>query len=231
MRVRPGVRHDGTPTGFTVSVNPHSGAGPSVYWQGRRELRADLRASAWLLLGLAAAGLPAGVLWWLLAPRADFRITADGPVALGEPVEELLIADDAVFALVLAGLGLICGAAAWWLRRRRGVATLLALVLGGGLASVVAWQVGELLGAGPSEAELAEVGGVVTTSLTLGSLPALALAPFTAVLAYLVGVLHIADDGLGRVAEQHPAVSDPPGPDPQPWPVEGSRPMAVRPEG
>jgi hypothetical protein len=66
---------------------------------------------------------------------------------------------------------------------------------------VVAWQVGELLGRGPSEAELADVGRVVTTSLTLGSLPGLAIAPFTAVLAYLVGVLHVADDGLGREPE------------------------------
>ena len=225
------MRHDGRTTGFTVSVTQHPGAGPSPYWQGRRELRADLRSSAWLLVALAAAGLPAGVLWWLLAPRADFRITPDGPIVLGDPVDELLIADDAVFALVMAGVGLVCGGAAWWLRRRRGVATVLALGLGGGLASVVAWQLGELLGAGPSEAELARVGGVVTTSLTLGSLPALAIASFTAVLAYLVGVLHAADDGIGRDAGQPRATSDLPGPEPRPWPVEGNRTLAVRPEG
>ena len=38
----------------------------------------------------------------------------------------------------------------------------------------------------------------MTTSLTLGSLPALAVGPFTAVLAYVVAVLYVADDGLGR---------------------------------
>jgi hypothetical protein len=167
-------------------------------WQGRREFRADLRTAMWLVVGLAIAGLPAGLLWWLLAPRADYRITADGPVVIGNPTEELFVADDAVFALVLAGIGLLCGAAVWWLRRHRGVTILLALTVGTALMAVGAWQLGELLGAGPTAAELAHVGGVVTTSLTMSSLPALAMGPFTAVLAYLVGVLYVADDGLNR---------------------------------
>jgi hypothetical protein len=191
-------------TGEVSSLLPVAPVHPSragVQWRGWPEIRADLRTSAVLVLGLALVGLPAGVLWWLLAPRADYRITADGPVVLGRPSEELLVADDAVFVLVLAGVGLLCGAAAWWLRRRRGVATVLALAVGGALASVVAWQVGEVLGTGPSEAELGQVDAVVTTSLTLGSLPGLAMAPFAAILAYLVGVLYVADDGLEREGE------------------------------
>jgi hypothetical protein len=157
-------------------------------------------------------GLPAGVLWWLLAPRADFRITADRPVVIGQPSVELVVADDAVLVLVLAGIGLLCGAAAWWLRRRRGVATVLALAVGCTLTGVVAWQVGELLGTAPSASEVAEVGNVVTTSLSFGSLPGLAVAPFAAVLAYLVGVLYVAEDSLNRVG----AVESPPVVDPSP---------------
>jgi LPXTG-motif cell wall-anchored protein len=173
-------------------------------WQGRREFRADLRAAMAVVVGLALAGLPVGLLWWLLAPRADYRITADGPVALGNPTEELFVADDSVFVLVLAGFGLLAGVAVWWLRRRRGVTILLALAVGMVLTGVVAWQLGELLGAGPSQADLADVGRTVTTSLTMGSLPALALGPFTAVAVYLVGVLYVADDGLDRTPD--PAV-------------------------
>jgi hypothetical protein len=161
-------------------------------------VRADLRSSAGIVLALAVAGLPAGLLWWWLAPRADFRVTDTAPVPIGNLPGELLIADDAVFALLLAGVGLLAGAAAWFLRHRRGVATVLALAVGGCLMSVVAWQLGEFLGAGPSEAELAAVGARVTTSLTLRSLPALALAPFTALLAYVVAVLHAPRDDLGR---------------------------------
>jgi hypothetical protein len=182
-----------------------------AHWPGWPEVRADLRSSAWLVVVLAVIGLPTGVLWWLLAPRADYRITADGPVVLGQPSEELLVADDAVLVLVLAGVGLVCGGTAWWLRRRRGVATVLALAVGGTLTALGAWQVGELLGAGPSEAELAEVGTVVTTSLTFSSLPGLAMGPFAAVLAYLVGVLYVAEDSLNRSggAAPQPMVGEP----------------------
>ena len=176
--------------------DPRPAAG--AYWRGWPEVRADLRSSVHLALALAAAGVPAGLAWAALAPRAEFRITDAGPEPVGSPPIELLIADDAVFVLLLAVLGAVAGAAAWRLRRRRGVATPLALAGGGSLAGAVAWQVGELLGPGPTEAQLADVGAVVTTSLTLGSPAALAVAPFTAVLAYVVAVLTTDDDGLGR---------------------------------
>jgi LPXTG-motif cell wall-anchored protein len=178
---------------------------PSAYWRGWPEVRADLRSAAGIVAALALTGVPAGLLWWALAPRADFRVTEDGPVPIGDVSPELLVADDAVFALVLAGAGLLAGVAAWFLRRRRGVATVLALALGACLTAVVAWQVGELLGAGPSETELADVGARLTTSLTLSSPAAMALAPFTALLAYVVAVLCTPDDGLGRTEPGTPA--------------------------
>jgi hypothetical protein len=149
-------------------------------------------------VGLAVLGIALGVLWWALAPRADYRITSGGPVAIGNPSEELLIADDGVFVLIVAGLGLIAGIATWLVRRRRGVAWLLGVALGTLASSAVAWQVGELLGPGPSRAALGHVGGRVTTSLTLGMWPALAVGPFVAVLVWLVGALYARTDGLGR---------------------------------
>ena len=171
---------------------------PAAYWRGWREIRADLRSSAGLVLALAAAGVLAGVVWWWLAPRADFRVTDTGPVAIGNPSEELFAADDSVFALVLAGFGLVAGLVAWFLRRRRGVAILFVLAIGCSAMAVVAWQVGELLGAGPTEAELADVGAVVTTSLRLASYAALAVAPFAALFAYLAGTVYVSYDDLGR---------------------------------
>ena len=182
-----------------------------AYWRGWPEIRADLRSSARIVLVLALAGLLAGLLWWWLAPRADFRVTDAGPVVIGKPAEELLVADDAVFALIVGAFGLVAGAAAWFLRRRRGVATVIALAVGASLMAVVAWQLGELLGAGPTEAQLADVGNVVTTRLSLGSLPALALAPFAALLAYLVPVLTVHRDDLGRTPDPTRAVTPSPG--------------------
>ena len=172
-----------------------------AYWRGWPEVRADLRSSAGIVLVLAAAGLLAGVLWWWLAPRADFRITDGAPVAIGNPTEEYFVADDSVLALILIAMGLLAGGAAWFLRRRRGVATVLALAVGASLLAVVAWQLGEALGAGPTKEQLADVGAVVTTRLALGSPPALAFAPFAALLAYLVPAITVRHDDLGRTPE------------------------------
>ncbi len=180
----------------------------SPYWRGRAEARLDLRSSLRLVLVLALTGVPAGLLWWLLAPRADFRITADGPQVVGSPSAELLVADDGVFVLVLAGLGLLAGVAAWRMRGNRGVTTLVALAVGTTAAGAVAWLVGELFGGGPSEKELADIGSVVTTGLQLGATAALAVAPFVAVLVYLIGVIIDADDGLGRTVGPASAVPD-----------------------
>jgi hypothetical protein len=200
-----------------VSRPPITVRPAAAYWRGWPEVRADLRSSIGIVLALALTGVPAGVLWWWLAPRADFRVTDAGPVAIGDLPEELLVADDTVFALILAGVGLLAGAAAWRLRHRRGVATVVALAVGACLTAVVAWQIGEFLGAGPSEAELADVGARVTTSLTLGSLPALALAPFTALLAYVVAVLHAPGEDLGRPEPDRDATTWP-APDLEPEP-------------
>ena len=190
--------------------------GAAAYRPGWPEIRADLRSSVLLVSALGLTGIPAGVLWWALAPRLDFRITSTGPVPVdAAPTSELLIADDGVFALLIAGIGLFCGVVAWRIRRRRGVATLVALALGTSVAAALAWQVGEYLGAGPTRAELAHVGARVTTSLTLHSLPALAFAPFAAVLAYLVAVLHIRSDDLGRTDGGLPAAGPPDGTAPE----------------
>ena len=204
-------------TGQVSNPPPPVDHGPpaSAYWRGWPEVRADIRTSVRLVLVLALAGFPAGLAWWALAPRAVFRITAAGPEPVGTPSDELLIADDAVFVLVLAVVGLIAGAVAWRLRRRRGVATAVAVAAGAFATAVVAWQVGEVLGVGPTEEQIAEVGAQVTTSLTLGSPAALAVAPFMAVLVYVVVALTAHDDGLGRIPEpaspggQLPSVAGP----------------------
>ena len=159
---------------------------------------ADLRGSLVLAGVLVLAAVPVGLLWWALAPRATFEVAEEGPVPVGRPSEELLIADDGVYTLLLAGLGLVAGLVAWRLRRRRGVGTVLALAAGTALASLLAWQLGELLGAGPSPAELTAVGTQVITPLRLTSRAALAVAPFLAVLVYVVSTLLTAAEDLDR---------------------------------
>ena len=179
-------------------------------WPGRAELRADLGPALRFAAVIALAGVPAGLLWWGLAPREDYRVVENGVEALGRTSAELPVADDGVLILVMAGLGLLAGIAAWLLRRRRGVAVLAALALGTLLAGLLAWQLGELLGPGPTEEQLAEVGATVTTPLRLASLPALTAAPFLSVLTYVVAALFAPSEDLDRPAG--PAASRAPGP-------------------
>jgi LPXTG-motif cell wall-anchored protein len=199
--------------------------GPVAHWQparragvpGLRGTRQDLRSALLIVLALALAGLLAGGVWIWLAPRADYRVTATSVEPIGAaPSAELFMADDGVFVLVLAGLGLLAGIAVWLRRRRRGVLTLGALAAGMLAAGVVAWQLGELVGRGPTEAQLADVGARVTTGLSLAATAALAVGPFVAVLVYLVAAGLTPRDDLGRTreapAEQPGALPGPPFP-------------------
>ncbi|WP_158579885.1 DUF2567 domain-containing protein [Geodermatophilus marinus] len=194
---------DGRPGRVPRRARGHGGR----RWPGTAELRADRRPALLLATALTLAGVPAGVLWVVLTPQARFDVTADGPVVVGRPSAELLVAADAVFTLLLAGLGLLSGAGAWWWRSRRGVGTLLGLSVGTLLAALVAWQLGELLAPGPTPEQVAEVGGRFTTGLDLASLPALAVGPFAAVLAYVVAALLSPAEDLDRPDPVRPAPS------------------------
>jgi hypothetical protein len=206
------------------SAAPDDDQSPSAHaparrpWSAFSEVRGDLRVAALVVGVLALTGIPLGLLWWALAPRADFRVTADRPIAIGNPSSELLAADDALFALLLGGLGVLAGLLVWaLLRRRRGVGMVAALAVGTAAAGAIAWQLGQLLGPGPTKAELSDVGGRVTTSLTLHSLPALAVGPFFALLVYVAAAVFTRRDDLGRTHLPPPPVASA-GPPPS-WPA------------
>ncbi|MGY1725883.1 hypothetical protein ACI79J_02825 [Geodermatophilus sp. SYSU D01062] len=186
------------PAAVPAAVSPARRARAAVL----AELRRDLRGAALWAALIALAGVPAGLLWVWLAPRARFEVVEGGAVPVGRPSAELLVADDSVLVLVLAGLGLLAGGIAWAMRRRRGVATVVATAVGAALAGVLAWQLGELLAPGPTPAQLGDVGTRVTTGLELSSPPALAVAPFAALLVYVVAALFAARDDLGRDTER-----------------------------
>lgn len=195
-------------------VDPPAGSAPPpaavpAGVPGLRGSRDDVRVGLRLALALAVLGLFAGLLWFWLAPRVDFRVTStSGDVAVvggGLVSPELFMSDDGVYVLVLAGLGLLAGLAGWFVfRARRGVVLLSSLAGGMLLASVAAWQVGALLGRGPSREQLATVDTVVTTAVDLNMLAALAVGPFVAVVVYLVATVLTSHDDLGRPEPQAP---------------------------
>ena len=194
---------------------------------GLRGSRADIRSGGQTVVLLAVLGLGAGLLWLWLAPRAQFTVTSTGgdvEVTGGGLVDpELFMGDDGVFVLLLGGLGLLAGLIGWTRVRRRGVVTLVALGAGMLAASLTAWQLGALLGRGPSRADLTTVGREVTTALDLNMLASLAIGPFAAVLVYLVATVLTGRDDLGR--DDHlpgPVPAPAGGPGPQPWAPPGA---------
>jgi LPXTG-motif cell wall-anchored protein len=209
---------DARPLPSSVSPSPGPGAAPvgwpppgpgaaPVGWRPARPAgapgldgtREDLRSALLTVLALAVSGLAAGGLWSWLAPRADYRVTATDVEPIGKaPSAELFMADDGIFVLILAGLGLLAGIVVWLRRRRRGALTLVALATGLLAAGVVAWQLGEWAGPSPTTAQLHDVGARVTTGLSLGATAALAVGPFVAVLTYLVATAVTSRDDLGR---------------------------------
>jgi hypothetical protein len=102
---------------------------------------------------IAAAGLPAGLLWWLLAPGGLNLLTRDPALATGTNAEGWLPRD-----LVLAGLFLLAGCLTGFLLngKRTGApapGTVVLAVIGGAFGAVIAWQAGVLAGQwwGPAE--------------------------------------------------------------------------------
>ncbi|SCX50321.1 Protein of unknown function [Klenkia marina] len=180
-----------------------------------------MRFASLTVVALGVLGFGAGLLWVWLAPRAQFTVTsADGGLEVvggGLVDPELFMADDGVYVLLMAGLGLIAGLAVWSRSARRGVVALVGLALGMVVASVSAMQLGSLLGRPPSDEQLSTVGAVVTTALDLNMLAALAVGPFVAVLVQVVAAVVAGRDDLGRpgtdlVPVAEPAVAQAPAP-------------------
>lgn len=95
--------------------------------------------------GILAAGVPAGLLWWLLAPGGRNLISGNAALASGTNTQGWLPRD-----LVLAGLFVFAGClVAVLLAGRRDGGTrrrLLLSVAAGAAAAVLAWQTGVLAG-------------------------------------------------------------------------------------
>jgi hypothetical protein len=94
---------------------------------------------------ITGAGIPAGLLWWLLAPGGMNLVSGNAALASGTNTEGWLPRD-----LVLAGLFVFAGSlVAVLLAGRKDGATrrmLLLSVAAGGAAAVLAWQTGVLAG-------------------------------------------------------------------------------------
>ncbi|ETK36420.1 hypothetical protein MPTA5024_09050 [Microbispora sp. ATCC PTA-5024] len=106
-----------------------------------RHLRVNLTAIAVTVLVLALLGAVAGLVWSALAPATRYVLIDGGP-QLADPETQTLIDADGWFTVVTGAAGLLSGAGAYVLSRRRPVEALVALAGGGLLAGYVALLVG-----------------------------------------------------------------------------------------
>lgn len=123
-------------------------ARPRPSWLPTGRLRTDLAAFVSTTSLIVLLGAPAGLLWAALAPRLTVTVTPSGDIQADDlESTKAFIGADGTYLLVVLGLGLLCGTAAWFLARRHGPATVLGLTVGGVLAGLVAQRVGVQLGA------------------------------------------------------------------------------------
>ncbi|HET8662213.1 MAG TPA: DUF2567 domain-containing protein [Micromonosporaceae bacterium] len=114
--------------------------------------RAGALVAVAVAVGTAILGIPYGLLWAAVAPRAQVVVVAGGyyptdglyPAA---PQPEQFVAGDGWFLLLGFAFGLAAALAAWVVVRRwRGPLVLLALTAGAVGGGVLAWWVGHRMG-------------------------------------------------------------------------------------
>ncbi|MFC1403820.1 MULTISPECIES: hypothetical protein [Streptacidiphilus] len=122
---------------------------PAPAGKPQRSVRTEALIAVLLLAGSALLGVLAGFLWHWLAPKVPLYADSSA-VYLKDPEGEQAIGADGTFAIIGGCAGLLAGAVAYWLSRRRqgGVTVALGLVAGGLLGGYIAMKLGTALGPG-----------------------------------------------------------------------------------
>ncbi|MET8680649.1 DUF2567 domain-containing protein [Streptomyces sp. NPDC004647] len=108
-------------------------------------LRIELRQAALVAVGVTVAGVLLGLLWLWLAPRVP--LVSDGKAVYFKNSEgEEAAGADGTFVLLALGFGALTALVVFLFFRRGGVALVVGMVVGGLLASLVAWRLGVWLG-------------------------------------------------------------------------------------
>jgi hypothetical protein len=148
-----------------------------------------LAAFAVALAGSAVLGVVAGLIWAAIAPRALLQEVAGGEAQVVNTESHAYISADAWFCVIVAVGGLITGVLGYRLLiRRAGWAAAAGLVLGALAASLITLWVGENMGLGTYNHQLATsaVGAFFNSSLALGAKSGLAFWPLLTSLTILL---------------------------------------------
>lgn len=176
---------------------------------GRTSPGAAGRAVTWRKAAvIAAAGVPVGLLWWLLAPSGLNLLSGNPELRDGGNTEGWLPRD-----LVLAGLfllaGCISGAVASGSKHSEPSGRDVLLAVGAGaLGALAAWGTGVLCGLWWSVPE--DTSANASIAFSLRSLAVLAIWPAAAALTmFLNTVFATPQPGAGRGAAEQPSTQSP----------------------
>lgn len=176
-------------------------------WDGPALRRASVIAGT-VAAVLAVLGVPAGLVWSAIAPRARLIAVAPGQAVLADPESTAYIAADGRFAVLTMVVGVVAAIVTYALvGRRHGTAAAVGLAVGGVLGSVAAWQTGRLptLDTYHHALHAAGAGAHLTAPLTLHARGVLVLGALAAVAAF--GLIEV---GVS-IAHNHPDPPDGPG--------------------
>lgn len=155
------------------------------------------------LLALAlvvGSGLLWGLLWFWIAPTARTQVIDGGVYLNGH--DNLFATQDAWFAILGAVTGALLSVLWPYLTRRTPVAGALAGLVGSGLAGLLAWWLGSMLGPDPLKTQLQHGIRAPITPVTLHTSTAVLMAPlFFAAVRIVIELVHHFLDGRaeGRV--------------------------------
>jgi hypothetical protein len=121
--------------------------------------RQELATAAAVVVTCVLLGAPAGLLWSAVAPRLRVTVSDQGFDVPDLESSKALVGADGSYLVVMLAVGALCGVLAWVFARRAGPWTVLALVVGGVLAALVAAEVGLRPGAAHAIAATREGSG------------------------------------------------------------------------
>ncbi|WP_439674753.1 hypothetical protein [Embleya sp. MST-111070] len=142
-----------SPEGAHVGFAPGYDAPPSLW----RRYRTDVLAFAAVVATCLVVGAIVGVVWEQITPRVPLMATKEGVFQVS-PETETSIALDGWFAVCGVVAGIVLAPLAFWRFRRQGVATALALTVGGIAGAYLAFKVGVALGPDGIADEVRRVG-------------------------------------------------------------------------
>ena len=173
----------------SVTQGPAAAARPA-----RPEIRRQATVGGIIAGALTVLGVPIGLVWSAIAPRADLIVVAPGQAIPADPESTAYMTGDGSFALLTMAVGVVAAVIAYAMAgRRSGTGAVIGLGVGGALGSLIAWQTGRLPGVGHYRNALhgARTGDQISALLTVHARGVLVLGALAAVVLFgliVVGV-------------------------------------------